>query len=163
YNFVISARTSVPAATLIDAFRRTVQSADTDLPIRRLTLLDDFLRMQNWDLRIFSMIFTLFALIAFVLASVGLYAVIAHSVSRRTQEIGIRLAMGAPASRVLRLVFAQGLGQLGLGLAIGLGGAWAVSGLLPSVIDNVQVHDPMSFCAVALSLTAAGILGCAIP
>jgi putative ABC transport system permease protein len=125
--------------------------------------LEEFLRLRSWDLRVFAAIFAIFAAIAFLLASVGLYAVIAHSVSQRTQEIGVRLAMGAPASRVLRMVFAQGMRQLAIGLAIGLPGAAAVSSVLRSIADNVPVHDPVTFTAVTLSLVGAGILGCAIP
>lgn len=159
----IAARTRVPAATLGDTFRRAVQAVDPDLPVRDLATLETQVALHNWTLRVFGSMFAIFGGIAFLLASVGLYAVIAHSVNQRTQEIGVRLAMGAKMTDVLRLVFAQGMGQLAIGLAIGLAAALAVTRVMGDLLVGVSPTDPLTFTTVALVLVLAGVLGCAIP
>ena len=107
--------------------------------------------------------FSIFAVIALVLASVGLYAVMAQAVSRRTQEIGIRMAMGGTARDILQMVFAQGVRPLALGLGIGLVLALGVTRVLRMALTGVSPFDPVTFLAVVLVLVLAGVLGCAIP
>jgi putative ABC transport system permease protein len=107
--------------------------------------------------------FSVFAVVALVLASVGLYAVIAHSVSQRTQEIGVRMAIGGARRDILRLVYAQGMRPLALGMAIGLPAAFGLTHVLRTVLVGVSPGDPVTFAIVVLMLTAAGVLGCAIP
>src|SRR5260370_1018385 len=85
------------------------------------------------------------------------------SVSQRTQEIGVRLALGASGTNILRLVFAQGMVQLGLGLAIGLAGAFGLTRVLKAVLSNVSPTDPTTFITVSLLLAAAAALGCLLP
>jgi predicted permease len=159
----IVARTRVPPATLVDAFRREVQVIDQDLPVFNVRTLDDFLAQRNWPWRVFGTMFAIFAAIALLLASVGLYAVIAHSVSQRTQEIGIRMALGASGVRVLRLIFMQGMRQLVGGLLIGLAAAFGVTRVLSTLLVGVSPTDPLTFFSVALVLTLAGVAGCMIP
>jgi putative ABC transport system permease protein len=115
------ARTAVPPATLGQAFRREVQAIDENLPVYALRTLDEDLELHDWGVRVFGAMFGIFAMMAMLLAAVGLYAVVAHSVNRRTQEIGVRLAMGATATNIVVSVFAQGMRQVALGLGIGLG------------------------------------------
>ena len=119
--------------------------------------------LRSWTIGVFGSIFGIFRGIAFLLASVGLYAAIAHSVSERTQEIGVRLAMGARVTDVLRLVFAQGMGQLAIGPTIGPAAALAVTRVTGHLPVDVSPTDPLTFTSVAPALTLAGILGCAIP
>ncbi|MBZ5625524.1 MAG: ABC transporter permease [Acidobacteriia bacterium] len=162
-HMFVAARTRVPPAALGDTFRRAVQEVDEDLPVRHLATLESEVALRSRTIGVLGSMFAIFGSIAFLLASVGLYAVIAHSVNQRTQEIGVRLAMGAKVTDVLRLVFAQGLGQLAIGLALGLAGALAVTRVMDDLLVGVSPTDPVTFAAVALVLVFAGILGCAIP
>jgi ABC-type antimicrobial peptide transport system permease subunit len=125
--------------------------------------MDQRLERNYWFLRIIGMLFAIFAAIALLLASVGLYAVIAHSVNQRTQEIGIRMALGASTRDVSKLVFAQGMAQVAIGLAIGLAGAVGLTRLLKSILFQVSPNDPGTFLAVAVILALAALLGCALP
>ena len=97
------------------------------------------------------------------LASVGMYAVMAHSVSQRTQEIGVRLAMGATAANIVRLVFAQGMRQLALGLTVGLAAAYGLTRVLRALLAGTLQPDPKTFLTVALVLALAGALACVVP
>jgi len=97
------------------------------------------------------------------LASVGLYAVIAHSVSQRTQELGVRMALGASAQNILRLIFTQGIKQLAFGLVIGLAAAMALTRALSALLVQVSPTDPVTLAMVALVLATAATLGCLIP
>jgi putative ABC transport system permease protein len=159
----VVARTRVPPATLGDAFRREVKFLDADLPVFNLRTMEDFLAQRNWPWRVFGTMFGIFAAIALLLASVGLYAVIAHSVSQRTQEIGIRMALGASGLRVLRLIFMQGMRQLVAGLVFGLVAAFGVTRVLSTLLVGISPTDPLTFFSVTLVLTMAGVLGCMIP
>jgi putative ABC transport system permease protein len=159
----LMARTTVPPLTLASAIRREVQALDEDMPVYNLRTLEERLAVNYWDQKIFGTLFGTFAIIALLLASIGLYAVIAHSVSQRTQEIGVRMALGASAANVLGLVLRQGLVQLGIGLAIGLAGAFATTRLIASELQDVKATDPATFALISLVLSGAAILGCLIP
>jgi predicted permease len=159
----IMMRTRVPPVTLGHAIRQEVQALDEDLAVPSLRTLDDSLWLRNWRYRVFGSMFAIFAGIALVLASVGLYAVIAHSVSQRTREIGVRMALGALTGDILGLVFRQGLQQMVLGLAVGLAAALWVTRVLGAMLVGVTPTDPLTFASVALLLILAGTLGCAIP
>jgi ABC-type antimicrobial peptide transport system permease subunit len=104
-----------------------------------------------------------FGAAALLLAAIGLYAVMAFSVSRRAREVGIRIALGARTSHVLRLVFRQGIIQLAVGITLGLGLAAGVSQLIAAALFEVQPRDPWTFASVVAVLTAAGLLACYIP
>jgi putative ABC transport system permease protein len=159
----VLAHTIAPPGTLAESFRRVVQSVDEDLPVFNMGTLDDALSQRNWQYRVFGSMFAIFAAIALMLASVGLYAVIAHSVSQRTQEIGVRIAMGASGLNILGLVFSQGMRQLAIGLGLGLAAAFGVTRVLTALLVGVSPSDPTTFITVALVLTIAGGLGCLIP
>jgi putative ABC transport system permease protein len=162
-SMFVAARTSVPPSTLKQAFRREVQTIDDGLPVLNLRTMDEQMEQRNWPYRVFGSLFAIFAAIALVLASVGLYAVIAHSVSQRTQEIGVRMALGATGSNVMRLVFSQGMTQLAIGLVIGLGAALGVTKVLKALLVDVSPSDPLTFILTALVLTMAAAGGCLIP
>ncbi len=159
----VAVRSRVPPATLGTALRKEVQAVDENLPVFDLRTLEDQIGLQTWPYRVFGGMFAIFAAVALVLASMGLYAVIAHSVSQRTQEIGVRLALGASSRSILSMIFGQGLRQLALGLAVGLAAAFAVCRVLQVILVNVSPTDPTTFTAVALILSIAAMLGCAIP
>jgi putative ABC transport system permease protein len=116
-----------------------------------------------WDSRFYGSMFLIFAAIALLLASIGLYAVIAHSVSQRTQEIGIRMAVGAKARDILKLVFAQGMIPLGIGLALGLAASLAVNRVLKSMLVQISPSDPITLMVASAVLILSATLGCWIP
>jgi len=158
----ILVRTRNRPAGLANAFRREVQAIDSDLPLSGPIGLTDRLEAY-WDSRFYGTIFLIFAAIALLLASIGLYTVIAYTVSQRTQEIGIRMAMGAAAPDILRLVLVQGLIPLGIGLTIGLTASLAVNRMLQSLLVQVSPSDPMTLTLAAAVLTVSALLGCLIP
>jgi ABC-type antimicrobial peptide transport system permease subunit len=150
---------------LAPAFRREIQAIDADLPIAGPVTLTERVD-QGFSYRFNSsmaVLFVTFAGIALLLASVGLYAVLAHAVTERTQEIGIRMAIGASANDILSLVLAQGLRPLGIGLAIGLGGALAIVPILRSALVQVAPADPFTLVVASATLLLSAILGCLIP
>jgi putative ABC transport system permease protein len=155
-------RTRVRPESLANAFRREVQALDSDLPLYGPMPVAE--RMERfWDNRFYGVMFLIFAAIALLLASIGLYSVIAHSVSQRTQEIGIRIAIGATAGDILRLVFVQGMIPLGIGLAIGLAASLAVNRVLESMLVQVSPEDPVALVAASAVLILSATLGCLIP
>jgi predicted permease len=159
----VIARTRVLPASLSTAFRRDVQALDSGLPIFGPLTLNERLEENYWTSGLDGALFLIFAAIALLLAAVGLYAVIAHSVSQRTQEIGIRMAIGATARDILKLVFTQGTLPLGIGLIIGLGASLAVTPLLKSALVGVSPVDPITLVVASVVLVLAAMLGCLIP
>jgi predicted permease len=155
-------RTRVPPESLASAFRREVQTLDAELPVYGPFTLVERLEMF-WDSRFYGGLFAIFASIALLLASIGLYSVIAHSVGRRTQEIGIRMAIGATTGDVVTLVFAQGMIPLAIGLTVGLAASLAVNQLLSSLLIQVSPADPVTLIVASAILTLSATLGCLIP
>jgi putative ABC transport system permease protein len=161
-SMVLMARTRFPPASLISAFRRELQTLDPDLPIFGPWVVAD--RLESWwDSRFYGMLFLIFAGIALLLASVGLYTVIAHSVRQRTQEIGIRTALGATARDIFSLVLREGMLPLAVGLAVGLTGSFFVNRVLESMLIQVSPTDPASLLGASLVLVTAALLGCLFP
>jgi putative ABC transport system permease protein len=157
-------RSRVDPGALVVEVRRLVQALDPDQPVANPQTVDQMLTQSSWPFRVFGTLFAILALIALTLASVGLYAVIAYSVSTRTQEIGVRMALGAGRRTVGWLVLKRGLWQLAFGLAIGLAGAWAVGYyILSNVVAQISGTDPVIFVGVPLLLTAVALAACIIP
>ena len=159
----VLARTSVPPASLGQTFRRTVQAIDRDLPVQEVSTMQDLIALERWPLRVFGAMFAIFAGIALLLATVGLYAVVAYGVSRRTHEIGVRVALGASDGTILRMVFSTGMRQAGIGLMLGLAAAFGVTRVLSAILVGVSPTDPLTFGAVSAVLLAGAALGCAVP
>jgi len=162
-SIFVVARTSVEPSTLAKAFRRTVQELDANLPPDQVRPLEDRISQNRLNVGAIGFLFSIFAVIALVLASVGLYGVMAHSVSRRTRELGVRMALGGSKSDIARLVYAQGMRQIAIGLAVGLPLAFGVTRVLRSTLVGISPNDPITFAAVILVLVLAGVLGCALP
>lgn len=143
--------------------RATVFSIDKDLPIYRVLTMDEVIVRSFWERRFFWSLFTVFAGLALFLASLGLYGVMAYSVRQRTQEIGVRIALGAQAADVFRLVTGQGVRLVLLGLTIGVVSAYFLTKVLASSLEGISPHDPLSFTIVAIVLLAVGLAACYLP
>ena len=104
-----------------------------------------------------------FALLALVLALVGIYGVMSYSVSRQTAEIGVRMALGASRERVLRFIIVQGMKPVVIGLAVGLAAALALSRVIAGLLFGVTAYDPLTYAAVAALLAATAVLACLLP
>ena len=126
----IIARTQLPPESLVDTFRREVRAVDADLPVYNIQTLDEALEQARWPYRIFGTLFSIFAVIALLMSAVGIYGVISYTVTQRTQEIGVRRALGASDGSILGLVVRQGILKLALGLGLGLAGAFGLSRVL---------------------------------
>lgn len=159
----IMARTHVPPSALAQAARAEIQKMDPNLPLYEILSLEERIDRNRLATRLIGGLCTVFASIALVLAAIGLYAVIAHSVSIRSQEIGLRMAMGGTERDILRLIFAQGMRPLLIGILIGVPLAMAAMRALRTVLVGVGPGDPLTFMGVVVVLGAAGALGCAIP
>jgi putative ABC transport system permease protein len=158
-------RTTADPATLAGAIRATVQEVDQDLPLFEVRTLTAALEKQRWFLVVFGALFFSFALTGLLMASVGIYAVVAQATARRTREIGIRMALGATASRIAQLVLSRGLTQLGIGLVVGLGGAFGATHLMAKsgLVMQVSPTDPVLFIAITGVLVAIGLFACWLP
>jgi predicted permease len=156
------ARTRIPPLELRNPFRREVLTIDSGVSVYGPFSLEDRLNMYL-DSRFYGILFFIFAAVALLLASVGLYAVIANSVTQRTQELGIRMAIGATAQDIIGLVFRQGMIPLGIGLLIGLAASLAVNRVLKSMLVQVSPYDPITLAVASGVLVLSAMLGCWIP
>ncbi len=159
----IAARTTLPPMDLAKPVREAVASLNPDLPIYWPMTMTEAIAGPLWFIRVFGTMFMIFGFVALFLASIGLYAVMSFAVSRRSREMGVRMALGASASSVVRLMFKQGAWQLGLGLGIGLALAAGISRVMSVVLFDVQPLDAMVFGGVALTLAVTGTMACLIP
>lgn len=165
-GMALALRTSADPAALAGPVRAAVQSVEPDLPLFEVRTLPGALERQLWPLRVFGTLFLSFAGIALLIASVGLYAVMAEATGRRTREIGIRMALGATSVRILQLVLGRGLVQLSAGVVLGLGGAYFATQLLARVgrlLFQVSAHDPAVFASVTITLIGIGVMACLLP
>ena len=156
-------RSRLEPAAMMTAVRRAVQTIDQDQPVFSMQTLDQLLSQQRWGFRVFGSSFAILAVMALALAAVGLYAVMAYSVMQRTQEIGMRMALGANQWQVSWLILRRGLIQLAIGLAIGLGGAWLASRALRPLLYQISPTDPSTFAGLSLILTVVALAACLIP
>jgi predicted permease len=159
---VLLVRTRVDPGVIMSAVRREVQAIDPDQPVFTVQTMDQMLAQQRWPFRVFGTVFGIFAFIALILAAVGLYAVMAYSVTQRTQEIGVRMALGAASRQVSWLVLRRAIVQIVIGLTLGLTGAW-FAGQLLSPLLVVTPRDPSTFVGIALLLVVVALAACLIP
>ena len=156
-------RSQLAPGFVMDAVRRAVQSIDQDQPVFTIQTLDQALAQDRWPFRVFGGLFAIFAVIALILSSVGLYAVMAYAVSQRTQEIGVRMALGGGARQMYWLILKRGLAQMALGLVLGLGGALALSRVLRAVVVQITPSDPVTYVAITIILTVVSLAACLLP
>lgn len=143
--------------------RNAVLSVNKEIPIYKVRLMTEVVKESYWDRVFFGTLFTAFAVLALFLASIGLYGVMSYSVRQRTQEIGVRMALGAQARDVLSLVTRDALRLIGFGLSIGLVGAFFTVQTLRGSLEQVSTHDPLSFTLLPLLLLGVGLLACYLP
>jgi putative ABC transport system permease protein len=156
-------RTAVDPSTMVAAIRREILALDPDQAVFNIATMDQLVA-DSMSLRRFSMVLLgLFAALALLLAAVGIYGVLAQSVSQRTHEIGIRMALGAQTRDVLKLVVRQGMSLTVAGIAVGLLGAFALTRLLASLLFGIGATDPHTFIWIPVLLGAVSFLACFIP
>jgi predicted permease len=151
--------TADPAA----AVRAVVQSLDEELPLRDVSMLTQAVEQREWFLQVITRLFLGFALMALLMASVGLYAVIAHATASRTQEIGVRMALGANARSIMMLVMKRGLWQIAAGLALGLAASYPATRVMANLPIGVSTAAPGVFAVVAAILATVGMAACWLP
>jgi putative ABC transport system permease protein len=156
-------KTDREAAALAQPLRRLVQSLDRDMPLYDARTLRQALGRALWEERIYAGLLTSFAVVALLMAAVGIYGVMAYSVAQRTHEIGIRMALGARQGSVLRLVVGRALSLTVLGLGIGLAIAFAATRLMASLLFGVSASDPPTFLGVTLILAGSALLASSVP
>jgi len=159
----IAARTRSAPASITPQIREAVRSVDPDLPIYFVSSLEESIRQNNWHYSVFGGLFMVFGFVALFLAAVGLYGVMSFSVSRRTREVGVRMALGAEARDVLRLILRQGMTQLALGLGLGLFVAFGLARLLGIILFGVEPYDPTVFATILVVLASAALAACLVP
>ena len=156
-------RTTNDPHSVITAVQNEVHAMDNELPIFNVKTMDDYISATVAGPRFNATLLVIFAGVALILTIVGLYGVMSYSVAQRTNEIGIRMALGAQTGDVLRLIVSQGFKLVLIGLGIGLAGAFALMRVISSLLFGVTTKDPLTFAAVAVLLTLVALLACYIP
>jgi putative ABC transport system permease protein len=162
-SMVLLVRTAGSPSPLVPVLRKEVQELDQDLPLFQAGSLQEWFERGRWHLRVFGTMFLIFAAIAMGMAAVGIYAVMAHATVRRTQEIGVRLALGAGVRSILALVLSRGLKQLGIGMVLGIAAALGVCQLMAGLLYQVSPRDPVTLGVVSGLLALAGVAACWLP
>ena len=160
-NLVV--RTSSDPASVTTAVREAVHAIDPDQPISNVMTMDENLSGVLVTERFSAILMSVLAPAGLLLAALGLYGVMAYSVSQRTAEIGLRVALGAQRADVLQLILGQGVRLTLLGVAIGLIFAWALTRLLVSLLFRVSATDPATFVSISLLLLSIALLACFLP
>jgi predicted permease len=160
---ILGVRATRDASAIIAAIRREVRTLDPNLPIYAIKTFAEQINDSISRERLVALLSTLFGLFALLLAALGLYGVIAYSVSQRTREIGIRVALGAKQSDVLRMILRQGMVVVGAGIAIGLVAALALTHLVRALLFGIAPTDLLTFTAVPVTLAAVALFACLIP
>jgi putative ABC transport system permease protein len=163
HSMSIFVRTAIDPQSFTTTLRRTVAEIDKNLPIYRTRTLTDYMAQSAAQPRLNAMLVGLFALIALLLAAAGIFGVMSYSVTQRTQEIGIRLALGAQRYDVLRLIIFQGMRFVGAGVLLGLVGVFICTRLLQSLLFGIGATDLRTMFAVTVILTAVAFVACLLP
>jgi ABC-type antimicrobial peptide transport system permease subunit len=156
-------RTGTDPGTLGDPIRHEVQSVDPGIPVFAVRTLNEVVAKSLADRRFALTILAVFAGVALLLASIGIYGVMAYTFSQRTHEIGVRVALGAQRSDILRMALGEGMLLVAIGLGVGLVGAAIVTRFLRSMLYSVTATDPLTFASIALLLAAVALFACFIP
>jgi ABC-type antimicrobial peptide transport system permease subunit len=156
-------RTASDPMAVLPAVRRVMREVDPNLPVFRPRTQTEVIDSLLGNERMLAKLATALGALALLLACIGLYALLAQEVTRRTREIGIRMALGAARGRLLGMVLGLGLALAGCGVAVGFAGAWALTRFLGNLLFGVKPIDPASLGAVAAILIAVALAACALP
>jgi putative ABC transport system permease protein len=143
--------------------RREARELDPNLAIFDVKTMEEWLSGSMARRRFAMLSLVLFAVVAMLLSAVGIYGVMSYTVAQRTRELGIRVALGAQARDVLRLIVSQGMLLAGIGLGIGLAGAVALTRVMSSLLFGVSATDPITFAVIALALAGVAFVACWVP
>jgi putative ABC transport system permease protein len=162
-NLMLAVQTNTTPETLASAIREQVRALDPDQPITSVKTVDQLLVRTLSEAKFTLILFGLFAAVTLVLATIGIYGVMATAVTQRTHEIGLRMALGAQKRDVLRLVICQGMMLVLIGLAAGLLSAFALTRLMATLLFGVSATDPMTLALITILLAAVALLACYLP
>jgi len=162
-DIALVVRTALPPLSLVNAARHAVESVDPDLPVFDVVTMEQLVYRSASAPRFNTVLLGIFASLALILAAIGIYGVMSYSVSQRTHEIGVRMALGAKARDVVRQIIAQGMRRALAGIALGLAGALILTRFLASLLYGVRPADTATFLAVSLLLLAVALLACYVP
>jgi putative ABC transport system permease protein len=160
-NLVI--RTHGDPLSLVSGVRKEVNALDPDQPLAAVRPMTEWVAMSVAGARYRASLLGLFAVLAMILAATGIYGVMSYSVAQRTQEIGVRMALGARTRDVLMLVVRQGMMLVLIGVVVGLGGAFVLTQVMSALLFGVTARDPITFVGVAALLLAVALIACLVP
>jgi putative ABC transport system permease protein len=163
YFATVVARTAVEPLALSESVRQALWKVDADQPMWKIRTVEFLVNRSVADRKFLMALMGIFAFLALVLTMIGLYGVINYLVNQRTQEIGIRMALGAQMGDILGMVLKQGMVLVLIGVALGLGAAWLMTRLISRLLYQVSATDPLTFATIALLLIAVALLACYVP
>ena len=156
-------RSRVEPASLAAAMRKAVLDTDPTQPLFDVATMESRHSQSLAQRRLIMLLIAAFAMLAMVLAGVGVYGVFSYSVSQRRQELAIRLALGSSRPELLHLVVSQAMRLILVGVVVGIAGAWFLDRLLASMLVGIQVHDPVSLLLAGALMTLIALVGCSLP
>jgi putative ABC transport system permease protein len=159
----VAVRTTVEPMSLAEPVRQAVWRVDSDQPMWKVRTMESLLDRRVADKRFLMVLMGVFAALALVLTVIGLYGVMSYAVNQRTQEIGVRMALGAGAGAIQRMILRQGMILVLTGVALGLAASWSLTRLITNLLFGVSPTDPLTFGAISLTLTIVALLACLIP
>jgi putative ABC transport system permease protein len=162
-NLMVAVQTDTPPETLTSAIREQVRGLDRDQPVTSIKTMDELLSRTLSEAKFSLWLFGLFAALALVLAAIGIYGVMATTVSQRTHEMGLRMALGAQKQDVLRLVIRQGMMPVLIGVLTGLAAAVGLTRLMSTLLFGVSPTDPITLVVITLLLSGVALLACYLP
>jgi putative ABC transport system permease protein len=162
-NAGLTIRVAGEPARITAAAREQIRASDAGLPVFEVRTMEEVRQLGFWEDRIFGWLFSIFAAVALLLAVIGVYGVLSYAVSQRTQEMGVRVALGAARGDVLRLIVGQGVRLAAIGVAVGLVGSFGVTRVVRTLLFNVTPTDPVSFIGVSLFLVFIAALASYVP
>jgi putative ABC transport system permease protein len=156
-------RTSVEPMSLAEQVRQAIWKVDADQPMWKIRTLDFLVNRTFADRKFLLSLMGIFAGLAALLTIIGLYGVVSYLVNQRTQEIGIRMALGAQTGQILAMVLRQGMTLVVLGVAIGLSAAWLLTRLMAALLYSVSSTDPLTYAAISVLLGLVALVACYLP
>ena len=156
-------RASVPPASLAAGIRREIQALEPNLPVPDIQTMTETIGTSLYAARMGAWLLGVFGGLALLLAAVGIYGVLSFSISRRTREMGIRMALGADATGVFLLVLRDGMWLVGMGIVLGAAGGIAAGRSVASLLYGIHATDPITFGAPIVILSAVALVACALP